>query len=107
MLVQGRLIVRERLVKETNQMVKFYSIHTLKGWAQVNFDKKVEMKKIEVPGLVEIDVVSARINTNTGDDGTVYKNKRFFATSCKNIESSPEFEEFEHNLLEEKINKQV
>jgi len=108
MKVQGRLIGRDRLVTETNKTVTFYSIHTLKGWAQVNFDeKKVDMKKVEVPGLVEIEVVSARISTNTVEDGTTYKNKRFFATSCVNIDSSPEFEAFEQELLEKKVNMEL
>lgn len=103
-VVEGRLIARDRLVKDTNQNVTFYSIHTVNGWAQVTFDRKIEMKKIGVPGLVKITVASARIVTNTGEDGTVYKNKRFFATTVENIESSPEFEDYEQKLLEEKIN---
>jgi len=101
--IEGRLIARERLVAATNQNVTFYSIHTTKGWAQVTFDRKIDMKKIEVPGLVKVTVASARIVTNTGEDGTVYKNKRFFATTVENIESSPEFEDYEQKLLEEKI----
>lgn len=102
--VEGRLIARERLLKDTNQTVTFYSIHTTKGWAQVVFDRKIDMKKIEVPGLVRINVVSARVVTHTGEDGTVYKNKKFFANHVENIESSPEFEDYEQKLLEEKIN---
>lgn len=101
--VEGRLIARERLLRDTNQTVTFYYIHTIKGWAQVIFDRKVDMRKIEVPGLVRINVVSARISTQEVD-GTVYKNKKFYANHVENIESSPEFEAYEQKLLEEKIN---
>jgi len=104
---QGRLISRERLMPDNKTKVTFYSIHTLKGWAQVTFDKEIDMKKIETPSLVEIDVVSARISSNTATDGTVYQNKRFYANSVEVIESSEEFEAFEQELLEEKINKQL
>ena len=104
MLVKGRLIARERLVKATNQNVTFYSIHTMKGWAQVNFDKKLDMKKIEVPGLVEIEVYSAKIKTTTTAEGQTYTNKIFYANTVENIPSYPEFEEMEQTLLEEKIN---
>ncbi|MCK5347027.1 MAG: hypothetical protein KAR20_26640 [Candidatus Heimdallarchaeota archaeon] len=106
-VVEGRLISRERLVKETNKKVTFYSIHSVKGWAGVSFDDKIDMEKIEVPGLVRIEVISARISTNTDKDGVIYKNKKFFANVIENIETSEEFEAYEQDLLEKKINGEV
>jgi|GEM_PF-5532407 len=101
--VQGRLIARERLVTETNQKVTFYSIHTVKGWANVNFTEDVNKKVLVTPCLVEATVVSARERTNTGEDGIMYTNKSFLVNECHVIETSPAFEAFEQKLLEEKV----
>jgi hypothetical protein len=105
--VQGRLISRERLVADTNQMVTFYSIHTVKGWSNVNFTEDVNKKTLITPCLVEANVVSARVRTTTTEDGITYNNKSFLVNECKIIESSPEFEAYEQRLLEEKVNGTV
>ncbi len=107
MLVEGRLISRKNLVKETNKEVTFFSIHTLNGWAAVRFTEDVDTKKIETPGLVRINVYSAKHKTTTAEDGTSYTNKILYANQVENVDSLPEFEEFEQNLLEEKVNAKI
>lgn len=107
MLVEGRLIARKNLVKESNKEVTFYSIHTLNGWAAVRFTEDVDTKKIETPGLVKINVYSAKHKTTTTEDGTSYTNKILYANTCENVDSLPEFEQFEQNLLEEKVNAKI
>lgn len=104
-ILEGRIIGRDRLVKATNQKVTFYSLHTTKGWLQLNVDKGIDMKKIEVPGLVRVNVTSVNIKTNTLEDGREFKNKIAYVTSVENIESSPEFQEYEQRRLEEKIDE--
>lgn len=103
--LRGRLISRERLVKETNQKVTFYSINTVKGWLQVTPDKFIDMKKIEVPGLVEIEVTSIKIQETKADDGRVFTNKKAYATRVVNIENDDEFESYEQAQLEAKLNQ--
>lgn len=103
----GRIIVRERLVAETNTMVKFYSIGTTKGWYQAKIDKLVDMKKIEVPGLVKATVTSAKSKTVTTEDGKTYVNKSVYITELSNVdEKDPviqEYLEHEQRRLEEKL----
>ena len=105
--VEGRLISRDRLVKETNQNVTFYSLHTINGWANVNFTDDVKKKDLVTPCLVRANVVSARTKTTTTEDGITYNNKSFLVNECEVIESSPEFEAYEQALLEEKVNGNV
>lgn len=107
MLVEGRLIARKNLVKESNKEVTFYSIHTLNGWAAVRFTEDVDTKKILTPGLVRINVYSAKHKTTTTEDGTSYTNKILYANTCENVDSLPEFEQFEQDLLEEKVNAKI
>lgn len=101
--LQGRLISRERVVQATNQKVTFYSIGTVKGWFQVTLDKSIDIKKIEVPGLVEIDVTSARVKTNVTEDGRTFENKSVYVVAVRQIESAPEYEAFEAARLDEKL----
>lgn len=103
-IIEGRLISRDRLVKETNQNVTFYSVHTKNGWANVNFTDDVNKKNIKTPCLVKANVVSAREKTTTTEDGITYKNKSFLVDSCEMVDSLPEFEKFEQELLEQKVN---
>lgn len=102
--IEGRLISRERLVKKTNQNVTFYSIHTVNGWANVNFTEDVNKKKLDTPCLVKANVVSARTKTTTTDEGMTYKNKSFLVDSCEMVDALPEFEKYEQELLEQKVN---
>lgn len=102
--MQGRLFSRERLLTDgSNRKVTFYTISTEKGYYQVTPDKKIDMRKIAVPGLVEITVTSARERTNTAADGKVYKNTTVYAVDIKNIDSAPDFEEYEQRKLEDKL----
>ena len=101
--LEGRIISRERLVRDTNQMVTFYSMNTVKGWLQLTIDKGIDMKKIEVPGLVKVRVTSVKIKTNVLDDGREFKNKVAYVTEIENVETSPEFEDYEQARLEEKL----
>lgn len=102
-ILEGRLISRDRMLKDgSNQVVTFYSINTVKGWKQVRFDKAVNLKKIEVPGLVKIEVTSARVKTDTTEKGT-FTNTSVYAVSCDQVDSLPEFEAYEQSRLEEKL----
>ena len=106
-IIQGRIIVRERLVKATNQKVNFYSVKYLDKnkavrWAQVKFDEAVKIKDLEVPGLVELVTTSAKVKTTVVDDNQ-YTNTTIYVTEAKNIDSCPELEDVEATLTESRI----
>lgn len=105
--IKGRIIVRERLVKATNQKVNFYAVKYLDKkqnikWANVRFDESVKIKDLEVPGLVELQSTSAKVKTTTVDDNT-YENVTIYVTAAKNIAAYPELEDIEAQQTEERI----
>ena len=101
--IRGRKKGRERLVKANNQKVTGYSINTVNGWLQITPDRAIDMKKLEVPGLVEVVITSIKVQENTTEDGRVFTNKKAYATNIKNIDSDIEFEDYEQAALEAKL----